>query len=1240
MKSKKLLLLICLALILTVTLTLVACNKPTTYTVTFSGEGIETITQTVKAGQCATAPADVTKTGYDAVWKKNGEKFDFATPIHSDVELTLSWEGKKYTVTLNAGGGATDEPTKQVTFGSPYNLGIATTQDEDYIFGGWAVNGTAITSGTGESLNVWDIAEDTTVTAIWKENPLAYTLLENDTYSVSAKQESAQVAPFNDAIVIPSEYKGKAVTVIGSMKNLTSYEIKVPSSITEISANAFANNNYVDIVDLSDFTGKIGEKAFYNSGIKIIDLGKTTEIGNSAFADSEVSVIAVPATVTKIGDNAFNSMSIMEVGFAGVFPTLGQTVFGDGRRGDDDKISVIATTEAWETLTNITMDDENSEAFNAAVTEKTGLVASYMRNYTEDEMAESVATEGILREQSDAADRKVVYRGIGLTAVFYDYSDAYLEEMYEASHFYHYLTNEIDRDTYVLDYTNKSVIMVEKNAKGEVIYDNVLYDYQGSEIVYYVPENITKIAGGAAFGNTVIRFAMIGDNVTEIGPFAFAMNNLFGVTIGGGIETIGEYAFFGNEYLQQIVFKGSTPPAIGTAAFCMMIGTGGIGPILRLSDISMYTDCYVYADLPVDDSGWWPITDKSGFVAAFNASLDDISDLLPNIDGDPAIYETSNFEKSSKSGSFYSEGNQIELEEGTITMMGTASTGYAIVHYDEEKVGYVHYTNIPGYTSSADPKAIQMFMLTSEGITSTFVYGKFESKNDGYTFVYRGGEAGSYGEIGSDNFTFDGYGKFTFFAENGATVDGTYTANGNVLTLSDDLGTVTVDKDNKTINYNSKVMTALGEGAGIYYDASNAAKLTVDGKAYADGTKQYDGKMTIVYKNQSTTVGYKIVNNQYVLTLNGKERTWSYSRTSSSYVFQGYYGPGDSENYLSFNIMESGYIGSFANGRDTLSLDGYFTATLGAKTGVYAWFGGDDDTLLINFDNETVIIKTDKENETFEQVTVQNEIGKWYTTTSSNYAWYFDGYGNVLYYDGTYHNGTYEFDSATGDISIIYNGSPVQNNEKGTLNIASGTGKLVYNNYGNSYCGISRVPFEKFGSSSALYAYSFIAKYDKTANKIISTSPSFSIYKSGNNLFISVYGRPSVIVSINGELNGLVCEFEYTVVKDDVLITATYEMTITQTDGSYKATVAAKDFVDSAMKSKDGTTTYNVSWVDNNHVVIWTMGSWGGSVYAMGEVADGITTTDFTIVYDGETYNVTGHGTENAVIEKVVTAQE
>lgn len=105
MKKRKVLVLMCLALILLTVTVLVACNKTEKYTVTFSGEGIETITQTVEDGSCATAPDSVKKTGYDAVWQKDGENFDFATPIHSDVTLTLTWVAKKFNVTLNAGGG-------------------------------------------------------------------------------------------------------------------------------------------------------------------------------------------------------------------------------------------------------------------------------------------------------------------------------------------------------------------------------------------------------------------------------------------------------------------------------------------------------------------------------------------------------------------------------------------------------------------------------------------------------------------------------------------------------------------------------------------------------------------------------------------------------------------------------------------------------------------------------------------------------------------------------------------------------------------------------------------------------------------------------------------------------------------------------------------------------------------------------------------------------------------------------
>lgn len=1052
---------------------------------------------------------------------------------------------------------------------------------------------------------------------------------------MSVKEPSANVAQFEeDAIAIPSTYKGKAVTAVGSMRYLTSYEVKIPSSVTEISASAFENNTYVEIVDLSDFDGKIKDKAFYNSSVKIIDLGEATEIGAQAFVGSDVQILTIPATVTKIGDNAFNDAGIMEVGFAGEFPTLGATVFGDGRRGidededgkPDDKINIIAKKTAWETFVGVAMDDDHANEFNTALTSKTGLVASNMRHYSEQEMTESSAVTGFYRTTGNNENRKVVYRGLGLSAVLYDYASIEYIDMYEASHFFKYTGTELSREVYHLDYTNKTVKLLEKNAKGEIILGNVLYDYQGYEVVYYVPENIEKIAGGAVLNNSTMRFVVIGNNVTEIGPFAFAMSNLFGVNIGTGIESIGEYAFFNNEYLQQIVFDGATAPTVGTAAFCMMIGTGGIGPILKVSDLAMYGDCAIYAKYPIDNTGWWPVADKSAFVDAFNASLDELGNLLPSISGSPAIYDNYVFSTKSESGKFYSAGNKIELAEGTLTMLGTDSTGYAFISYNDENggtVSFARYYGLPGYPADSDPKAVQLMKLTQSGYEGTTVYGKFVSENDGYTFERRGDEAGAFGEIGNDNFTFDGFGKFAFFAQTGATVEGTYTVDGNILTLSDELGTVTLDRANKSITYKGRVMTALGEGAGVYYDVSNATKLTVDGKAYSEGQKDYDGKMTIEMNGQEPiTVGYVRNGNTFKIHLNGKDRSWDYSRTSSDYVFQGYFGPEDYDMQLKFKVVESKLIGAFECQGETLRIDGYYGATLGDAKGTYVQFG-DSDSYLLNIGANCYIVRINEQNDTFVYVNGA-ESGKWYTSTSSNYAWYFDGNGNLLYHSGDkYVAGTYQYNADTKELSVVYQGQATANDEKGMIDLEKGIGTIVYYNYGNSYAGISRTPFEK-----TQYANSLVARYSETKNTIEHTNSYFNIFKTGNYVFVNTYGNPMTVLTLD-QSSEPTCDFDYAVTVGGETITVTFTLMYSPDASS----IADKSLltVDSTVKSEDGTIIYNVKWFNGNHIIIWGNDQYK---YAKGEVAGGPAET-FTFVDGSTTYEVTDYGTENAKIRTV-----
>lgn len=76
--------------------------EPTTYTVTFVGaEGVEN--QTVEEGKTATEPTVSAPAGYTfAGWLLNGEKYDFSTPVTSDIMLTASWSLNAPTVSLAA----------------------------------------------------------------------------------------------------------------------------------------------------------------------------------------------------------------------------------------------------------------------------------------------------------------------------------------------------------------------------------------------------------------------------------------------------------------------------------------------------------------------------------------------------------------------------------------------------------------------------------------------------------------------------------------------------------------------------------------------------------------------------------------------------------------------------------------------------------------------------------------------------------------------------------------------------------------------------------------------------------------------------------------------------------------------------------------------------------------------------------------------------------------------------------
>jgi len=80
------------------------------------------------------------------------------------------------------------------------------------------------------------------------------------------------------------------------------------STVTEIPPYAFKSTTMLETVVLPDEAVKIGEKAFYHSSVKTINLGNVTQIDNEAFVDAQIYSLDISSAVT-IGNKAFYGLN-------------------------------------------------------------------------------------------------------------------------------------------------------------------------------------------------------------------------------------------------------------------------------------------------------------------------------------------------------------------------------------------------------------------------------------------------------------------------------------------------------------------------------------------------------------------------------------------------------------------------------------------------------------------------------------------------------------------------------------------------------------------------------------------------------------------------------------------------------------------------------------------------------------------------------------------------------------------
>ena len=369
------------------------------------------------------------------------------------------------------------------------------------------------------------------------------------------------------AVTIPNSATRIGIGAFSDCKSLTS--IIIPAGVTEIGRSAFSNCESLASVTIPNSVAKIGRDAFSDcknlTSVNIPD--SVTEVENGAFngceklADSEGFVIVrgilyaycgnrsdviIPRSVSIIDGQVFRESEILtSVQIPYDLTEIKEQAFHKCRNlkwvrisGSVKKIGSEAFRECL-SLTSIVIPN--------GITEIEESVFCNCQKLESIAIPDSVTKIGDNAFLSCKSLRSVVIPD-GVTEIgksaFFDCTN--LESIA--------IPGSV---TKIGDGAFSNCIKLADDS-GFVIFNGVLYSYQGKENTVTVPEDVTKIALGAFAACTNLTSVTLPDSVTEIGSFAFyKCDGLTSVNIPDGVTKIGEVAFEGCTGITAICTPGS-----------------------------------------------------------------------------------------------------------------------------------------------------------------------------------------------------------------------------------------------------------------------------------------------------------------------------------------------------------------------------------------------------------------------------------------------------------------------------------------------------------------------------------------------------------------------------------------------------------------------------------------------------------------------------------------------------------
>ena len=165
---------------------------------------------------------------------------------------------------------------------------------------------------------------------------LAYTLMENGTYSVKA---SAYMDMNATEIVIPSVYCGIPVTAVsdfgftwhsfGFDTHYALQSVALPNTITTIGEEAFTGCPNLQQINFPNSLTAIGIRAFSGCNLEEVVLPRgITEIAEYAFDGNRLSKLVLPDTLVSIGYRAFQGCRVTEIVIPKSVQFIAEDAFG------------------------------------------------------------------------------------------------------------------------------------------------------------------------------------------------------------------------------------------------------------------------------------------------------------------------------------------------------------------------------------------------------------------------------------------------------------------------------------------------------------------------------------------------------------------------------------------------------------------------------------------------------------------------------------------------------------------------------------------------------------------------------------------------------------------------------------------------------------------------------------------------------------------------------------------------